>query len=523
LIFTNLILNIRQDYTRKQRWRDLRIFYITTPIYYPNAPPHIGHAYTTIYADVLARYHRLIGDDVFFMTGNDEHGLKLQRVAEKKGVHPKELVDEMAEVYKKYWSLLDISYDHFIRTTDPYHEKVVKEAINKLYRKGLVYKASYSGWYCVDCEKFYSPGEYIEKEGKPYCPIHNKPLELLEEETYYFKLSEFEDYMKDVLANKDIVYPKSYATEILHKIEKEGLRDVSIARPKERVWWGIEVPFDKNYTVYVWFDALLNYVSGIGYLEDEEKFKKYWPNVHHVIGKDILWFHTAIWFSVLKALEIEPPKKLLVHAFLINRGLKIGKSAGNVIAIEDLIERYQDSDGVRYILMRIFNMSKDVDVTTELFDSIYNSELADTLGNLVRRVGVLAKKKLGGKIYKREVERELGARVEEALEKYIKYMNEFDVSLAINIVMDLLREANAYINKTRPWEKTDPGKELYSLLETIRYASIMLYPVIPKAVHKISEAFGFKIVNPLETQLGGVERYNVVNAPILFRKIQSKQ
>ncbi|MCD6301382.1 MAG: class I tRNA ligase family protein, partial [Staphylothermus sp.] len=276
---------------------DLSVFYITTPIYYPNAPPHIGHAYTTIYADVLARYHRLIGDDVFFMTGNDEHGLKLQRAAEKKGVHPKELVDEMAEVYKKYWSLLDISYDHFIRTTEPYHEKVVKEAITRLYKKGLIYKASYSGWYCVDCEKFYSPGEYIEKEGKPYCPIHNKPLEWLEEETYYFKLSEFEDYLKDVLANKDIVYPKSYATEVLRKIEKEGLRDVSIARPKERVRWGIEVPFDKNYTVYVWFDALLNYISGVGYLEDEEKFKKYWPNVHHVIGKDILWFHTAIWFS----------------------------------------------------------------------------------------------------------------------------------------------------------------------------------------------------------------------------------
>ena len=180
MIFTNLILNIR-PYKEMTGDEDLKVFYITTPIYYPNAPPHIGHAYTTIYADVLARYHRLIGDDVFFMTGNDEHGLKLQRAAEKRGVHPKELVDEMAEVYKKYWRLLDISYDHFIRTTDPYHEKVVKEAINKLYKKGLVYKASYSGWYCVDCEKFYSPGEYIEKEGKPYCPIHNKPLEWLEE------------------------------------------------------------------------------------------------------------------------------------------------------------------------------------------------------------------------------------------------------------------------------------------------------------------------------------------------------
>jgi methionyl-tRNA synthetase len=497
------------------------IFYITTPIYYPNAPPHIGHAYTTIFADVMARYHRLIGDEVFFMTGNDEHGLKLQRAAEKKGVHPQEFVDEMAEVYKKYWLMLDISYDHFIRTTHDYHEKVVKYAIQKLYDKGLIYKASYSGWYCVDCEKFYSKGEYIEVEGKPYCPIHNKPLEWLEEETYYFKLSEFEDFLIDVLKNKDVVYPRSYALEVLGKIEKEGLRDISIARPKERVWWGIEVPFDKNYTVYVWFDALLNYISGIGYLEDDDKFKKYWLNVHHVIGKDILWFHTAVWFSILKALDIELPKKLLVHAFLINRGLKIGKSAGNVIAIEDLISRYQDSDGVRYVLMRVFNMDKDVDISTELFDSIYSSELADTLGNLVRRVGVLAIKKLNGIIYKREVDRDIKSSIENTLKNYIEYMDKYDVSRALAIVMDLLRKANAYINQTRPWEKRDPGKELYTLLETIRASTIMLSPVIPKAANKIANSFGFKIINPLEYVIGSIERYNIVNAPILFRKIKS--
>ncbi|ADI32039.1 methionine--tRNA ligase [Staphylothermus hellenicus] len=498
----------------------MSIFYITTPIYYPNAPPHIGHAYTTVFADVMARYHRLVGDEVFFITGNDEHGLKLQRVAEKKGIHPKQFVDEMADVYRKYWGMLDISYDYFIRTTDEYHEKTVKTAIQKLYDKGLIYKASYAGWYCVDCEKFYSPGEYVEIDGKPYCPIHKKPLEWLEEETYYFKLSEFEDFIIDVLKNKDIIYPRSYALEVLGKVEKEGLRDVSIARPKERVWWGIEVPFDKNYTVYVWFDALLNYISGIGYLEDMDRFNKYWPNVHHVIGKDILWFHTVIWFSILKALDIELPKKLLVHAFLINRGLKIGKSAGNVIAIEDLINRYQDSDGVRYILMRVFNMDKDVDVSTELFDSIYNSELADTMGNLIRRIGVLAKKKLGGIVYKREVNKELSTSIMETLNKYNEYMKTYDVSRAIQTVMDLLRKANAYVNMTRPWEKIDPGKELYSLLETVRASTTMLYPIIPKAASKISNAFGFSIGNPAEYVVGEIERYNIVDAPILFRKIK---
>jgi len=498
----------------------MRVFYITTPIYYPNAPPHIGHAYTTVYADVLARYHKLIGDDTFFLTGNDEHGLKLQRAAEKKGIDPKKFVDEMAEVYKNYWRMLDISYDRFIRTTDPDHEQVVKDSIMKLYKKGLIYKASYAGWYCVNCEKYYSPGEYLEIEGKPYCPIHKKPLEWLEEETYYFKLSEFEDSMIDVLKNRDIVYPRSYAEEVLGKIRKEGLRDVSIARPKERVWWGIPVPFDENYTVYVWFDALLNYICGVKYLEDRETFNKYWPNVHHVIGKDILWFHTAIWFSVLKALDIPLPKKLLVHAFLINRGLKIGKSAGNVIAIEDLLERYQDSSGVRYILMRLFNMDKDVEATTELFDSIYNSELADTLGNLVRRVGVLAKKKLGGKVTSDKVDEQFTKAIEEVVEKYREYMESYRVSEAILSVMELLRKANGYINETRPWEKQDPSKELYSLLEVLRYALSMLYPVIPGAAEKTAKSLGFEIMNPYEMGIGEKQEYNVIEAPILFRKIK---
>jgi len=498
----------------------LNTIYITTPIYYPNAPPHIGHAYTTVYADVLARYHRLIGNDVFFMTGNDEHGLKLQRVAEEKGVEPKKFVDEMAELYKNYWRSLDISYDYFIRTTDEHHEKVVKHAIEKIYRNGLIYKASYSGWYCVSCERFYTEKEYVVVDDKPYCPIHNKPLEWLEEETYYFKLSEFQDYIIDLLSNKDIVYPRQYAVEVLNRVKEEGLKDISIARPKDRVWWGIELPFDKNYTVYVWFDALLNYVSGIGYLRDNNQFEKYWENVHHVIGKDILWFHTVVWFSVLKALDIKPPKKLIVHAFLINRGLKIGKSAGNVIAIEDLLDRYNGSDGARYILMRVFNLGKDVEVSTELFDSIYNSELADTYGNLIRRIGVLSIKKSKGIIYKRSLESELEKKIEETIDKYLKAMENYEVSQAINAAMDLAREANAYTNKVKPWEKKHPDRDLYNLLEAIRVTTILLHPVIPRATNKVSKSIGFEIINPLKIEIGGIERYNVVDAPILFRKVK---
>jgi len=493
-------------------------FYVTTPIYYPNAEPHIGHAYTTVFADSLSRYHRLVGDDTFFLTGTDEHGLKLQRAAEARGVHPKELVDEMAEKYKRYWALMDIRYDRFIRTTDPDHEEVVRHAITEIYRKGLIYKARYSGWYCVSCEKFYSPGEYVEVEGKPYCPIHMKPLEWVEEDTYYFRLSSFEDWLREVLKG-DIVYPRGYAVEVLHKIEKEGLRDVSIARPKERVWWGIPVPWDPEFTIYVWFDALLNYLTGIGYLKNPETFSKYWPAAHHVIGKDILWFHTAIWFSMLKALDLDPPRRVIVHAYLINRGLKIGKSAGNVVSIDDLLEAYNGSDGVRYVLMRIFNPAKDVEYTKELFDNIYNAELADTYGNLVRRVGVLARKKLGGTVESDRLDPELEDAARETIKKYREYMDEYEISRALEAVMDLLRRANAYINRERPWEKPDPTLDLYSLLETIRTATVLLSPVVTKATARVAGSFGFTANSIGDAVPEPGRRYQVRDAPILFKKL----
>lgn len=492
--------------------------YITTPIYYPNAPPHIGHAYTTVYADVLARYHRAAGRRVFFLTGNDEHGLKIQRAAEREGVSPKELVDKMAAVYRSYWLSLDISFDHFIRTTDPYHERVVSESFKRLYERGYIYKAKYSGWYCVDCERFYSPGEYAEVEGKPHCPIHAKPLEWLEEETYYFKLSEFKDYLVKLLSEGNIVYPPSYAREVLQRIEAEGLRDVSVARPRERVSWGIPVPFDPGFTVYVWFDALLNYLSGAGFLQDEAKFAQLWPNAHHVIGKDILWFHTVVWFSLLRALDVPPPKKVIVHAFLINRGLKIGKSAGNVIAIEDLLSRYWTSDGVRYVLIRLFNTDKDVEVTQELMDSVYNSELADNFGNLVRRVGVMAMKKLGGKVYKRDVDPSIKAEIESALREYVEKMESYEASQAAAAAVRLSASLNAYVNETRPWERQDPGRELYTLLEGIRAVASMLYPITPRASAEVAEKMGFRLQHPRDFAVGSVERFSVADAPILFKR-----
>jgi methionyl-tRNA synthetase len=494
-------------------------FYITTPIYYPNAPPHIGHAYTTVFADVLARYKRLCGVKVFFLTGNDEHGLKIQKTAEKLGKSPKDFTDEMAEVFKSYWRSLDIQYDYFIRTTDTNHEKAVKEAFNYIYKKGLIYKAKYSGWYCVECEKYYSPGEYVEVEGKPYCPLHNKPLEYMEEETYYFKLSDFKDYLLEVLRNRDIVVPRSYSEEVSSKIEKEGLRDLSIARPIERVWWGIPVPFDDKYVIYVWFDALLNYISAIGYGGDHSVFNEYWASVHHVIGKDILWFHTAVWFSILRALDIEPPRKLIVHAFLTTKGAKMSKSVGNVVSIEEMLGRYGSPDGVRYVLMRIFNMDKDSEFDFQLLDNIYNSELADTYGNLVRRVGVLALKKLRGKVYRRSIDPKLRDELNSKLNTYIEAMDSFNVSRAATIAMDIARMGNQYLNDSKPWEKSDPSKELYTAMEIIRLSTTMLAPFTPRSAKSVSTAFGFEVGNPIKYSVEAVERFNVTDAPVLFKKL----
>jgi methionyl-tRNA synthetase len=458
----------------------VEVFYITTPIYYTNAPPHVGHAYTTLFADVIARFKRLTGARVFYLTGTDEHGLKIQRAAESQGKPPKVFVDEVVDVFKKYWKSLDISYDYFIRTTDELHEKTVKEAFTQIYKKGYIYKARYSGLYCVECEKYYALGEFVEVEGKPYCPLHNKPLEYMEEETYYFKLSDFKDYLLEVLEKKDVVYPRHYAQEVISKLKSEGLRDVSVARPIEKVWWGIPVPFDDKYVIYVWFDALLNYISSIYYLDDKEKFREYWSAAHHVIGKDILWFHTIVWFSILKALELEPPRRVIVHAFLTSRGAKMSKSVGNIVSIDEVLKRY-GVDGSRYLFTRIFNMDKDSEFSFELLDSIYTSELVDTYGNLVRRAGVLAQKKCAGKVYRRTLDSKVGEEVVVKIGEYLDAMKNYEVSSALQAVMDIARLGNQYLNETKPWEKSDPSRDLYNVLELIRFSTILLAPVTPRA------------------------------------------
>jgi len=496
-----------------------RTFYVTTPIYYPNDLPHVGHAYTTILADTLARWYKLNGYDVFFLTGTDEHGLKLQRAAEKEGLQPKEFVDKIVPEFKKYWKMLDISYDRFIRTTDFDHEEVVKKVYQELYNKGYIYKDKYSGWYCASCEKFYSEGEYVEENGNKVCPIHKRPLEFIEEETYFLKLSAFEKEIINVIENSNIIVPEAYAKEVVNRIRKEGLKDLSVARPKSRLSWGIELPFDKNYVAYVWIDALLNYLTGIGYLKNDETFDKYWKSSHHIIGKDILWFHSIIWFSILRMLGLEVPNKLIVHAFIIERGLKMGKSTGNVVPIDDLLNRYGSSDVVRYLLMRLLNLEKDVEFSFELLDDIYNGELIDNYGNLVRRVGILALKLPNGIVRKREVDKELERIANSTVKDTINYMFDFKIAEALVKTFDLLRSANAYLNRTQPWKSEDPEVSLYNTLEILRISSNLLVPVMPNVTQKVARSLGFQFKNPSELAFGEVQEYKVEEAPILFKKI----
>ncbi len=495
-----------------------KIFYITTPIYYPNDRPHIGHAYTTVLADTLARWYRLRGFDVFFLTGTDEHGLKIQREAEKHGLNPRSFVDKMVSIFKEYWSILDIDYSRFIRTTDEDHEEVVKYALDYIYRKGYVYKGIYKGWYCTSCERYYSEKEYIVENGRPTCPSHRKPLEYMEEETYFLKLSEFQDYVLDVL-NKDIVYPRHYAQEIISKIKLEGLQDISIARPKTRVYWGIEIPFDKNFTTYVWFDALLNYVSGIEFLRNRDRFDRYWNYVHHVIGKDILWFHTAVWFAMLAMLDIPPPRKLLVHAFLTVKGQKMGKSVGNIVSIDDLMSRYGSSDAVRYILMRVLNYDKDVEVSWDLFDSIYTGDLVNTYGNLVRRLTVLAMRTLNG-VVDRDLDEEFVKEIKPLIDQGIEAYNSFRISDAIKYAMDIARKTNAYLNKREPWRSSNPRPTIYTGLEALRITTLLLYPVMPRTATSIIRALGLEIEFSEEIfELGRVDTFRVREAPIPFKKL----
>lgn len=475
-------------------------FYVTTPIYYPNDIPHLGHAYTTIAADVLARWNTLLGKSVFFLTGTDEHGKKLEKTAQEKGLPTKEFIDTIVPEFKSAWKKLNIKYDRFIRTTDKDHEKTVQDILQKVYDNGDIYKDSYEGYYCTSCEAYYT-----EKDCPSLiCPVHEKPLEKLKEESYFFKLSKYQNFLLDYYKkNPEFISPTSKKNEVISRV-KEGLRDLSISRSSFN--WGIPLPFDKSHIAYVWFDALLNYYSATR----PTKLQKFWPADVQIIGKDILWFHTVYWPAMLKSAGISIPKKIFAHGWWTVLNKKIGKSAGNAIKVDQLIS-YAGVDSARYFLLRSTPFGDDGDFSEQSLVERHNNELANKLGNLISRVSTLAEK------YGLEKTQIKSLKVDSTLKKVTKHFENLAFDKALNEIFSFIDKCNEYIQNKKPWETKDT-KVLYELSNAIKDASILLSPFIPETSEKISRVFNFEI--SLKSLNSPLKISKIKKAPILFQKIE---
>lgn len=504
-------------------------FYITTPIYYSNSEPHIGTVYTTIVADTFARFYRLKDYDVFFLTGLDEHGQKLARTAQEKGYSPQEYVDMMSLKFIETWKKIGITNDDFIRTTEKRHEEVVQKVFQKLYEEGYLYKGSYAGWYCTPCETFFQKEEL--KEGN--CPQCGRPVEWLEEETYYFKLSAFaEPLLKYIEEHPEFVYPESRKNEVISFI-KSGLKDISATRTT--VKWGIPVPFDPKHTVYVWFDALVNYISALGYLSnDQTKFERYWPADVHLIGKDILRFHAIIWPAILMALKIPLPKTVLAHGFWTIKGGKISKSKGNKVDPHELINIY-GVDALRYFLLREVPLGLDGEYSDEAFHRRYHSDLANDLGNLLNRVLTVAEKYTNGIVPEpkdlKEVDQTLIKKTEETTQKVDEFMASFNPANALSSIWELIQDANRYIDQQAPWNLASSGDKdrldtvIYTLLETLRRISILISPFLPNTAEEIQRQLGYKDVQFAWDLIKDVKipsNQKLNKGKILFPKVERK-
>jgi methionyl-tRNA synthetase len=470
-----------------------RKFYVTTAIDYVNADPHIGHAYQKLIADVLARWHRLKGEKVFYLTGTDEHGQKISKSAEEAGLREKEFVDRIAKKFQKSWDLLNISYDRFIRTTDKDHEKFVQDFVKKI--KKDIYKGSYEGLYCVGCERFYTEKDL--KEG--VCPYHpGKKLELIKEETYYFKLSKYQKQLLKLYEDDVFVLPKERKKELINRV-KEGLQDLSITRTNFK--WGIPFPLDKKHVIYVWFDALLNYLTGAG------KKQEFWPANVHLLGKDNGWFHAVIWPAMLLAAGYELPRTVYIHGFLTFNGQKISKSLGNSISPDILVEKY-GSDTIRYFICRNFVFGEDGDFSEKVLIERHNSELADKLGNLVSRVTSLAEKN-GIEKKKNDLLKKLKLKqIENNFDKYA-----FDKVL--NDIFAFVDVCNEYVQNKKLWETKDK-KAIYEVIDSIKVIAILLWPFLPETSERISKNLGFKI--GFEGIKKPIEKKKIRKSEVLFQK-----
>ena len=465
-------------------------YYITTPIYYPSANFHIGHCYTTVIADSLARYKKLHGYDVYFLTGSDEHGLKIQRKAEEKGVTPKEYVDEVIENAKDLWKCLGIEYDRFIRTTDKDHVEVVQKIFKKLYDQGDIYKGSYEGLYCTPCESFWTESQLVD--GK--CPDCGRDVEPASEEAYFFRLSKYQDRLVDYIeSHPEFIQPVSRKNEMINNFIKPGLEDLCVSRTT--FTWGIPVTFDSKHVVYVWIDALSNYISALGYLtNDDSKFQKYWPADLHIVGKEIVRFHTIIWPCLLMALDLPLPHQVFGHGWLVINGGKISKSLGNYRDPREYINEY-GKDAIRYYLLREVPFGSDGQFSEELLINRYNTDLANTVGNLVNRTLSMLTKYFEGIIENSEVKTEydedLINLVINTESKVEKYMELLEIPEALDSIFEIFRRCNKYIDETTPWllakeENKDKLKTvLYNLLESIRIGAILLTPYLPDTANEI--------------------------------------
>ena len=471
-------------------------FYITTPIYYPSGNPHIGHCYTTVACDSIARYRRMQGYDVMFLTGTDEHGLKIEQKAAEKGVTPKEYVDEIVKTFKKLWSYMNISYDRYIRTTDDYHIETVQKIFKALYDKGYIYKGEYKGKYCTPCESFWTESQ-LDENG--CCPECHREVTEAKEEAYFFKMSPFADRIEKLLTETDYLQPKTRATELVNNFIKPGLEDLCVSRTSFK--WGIPVTFDDKHVVYVWIDALSNYISALGFWNEQyNDFDKFWPADVHMVAKDIMRFHAIIWPAMLMALDLPLPKHLAVHGWITFNGQKMSKSLGNVVDPFILGERY-GADAIRYHILREMALGADSSFSNEIMINRINSDLANGLGNLVSRTVAMADKYFGGTLpADREAgdfDAELIAEAEDLRAKVDEFMDKTQINNALAEIFKVVSRANKYIDETAPWvlgkdesKKARLATVLYNLLETIRIVSTLLSNFMPTTMPKVWEQIG---------------------------------
>lgn len=500
-------------------------YYITTPIYYPSANFHIGHCYTTIIADTIARYKRAEGFDVCFQTGTDEHGQKIENKAKEVGVSPKEYVDDIVENAKDLWKSLNISYDKFIRTTDEFHESAVQKIFTKLYEQGDIYKGEYKGLYCTPCESFWTESQLVE--GK--CPDCGRDVHEVTEEAYFLKLSNYADRLVDYIeSHPDFIQPESRKNEMINNFIKPGLEDLCVSRTSFN--WGIQVPFDKKHVVYVWIDALTNYITSLGYMSDDDtEFKKYWPANLHLVGKEITRFHTIVWPIMLMALDLPLPKQVFGHGWLVINGGKISKSLGNYKDPREYIKEY-GVDAVRYFVLREVPFGNDGAFSEEALIARTNADLANNLGNLVNRTISMANKYFDGIITNKkiinEIDNDLVHMVNDSKNIVKEKMDILHVSEALEAIFEVLRRSNKYIDETTPWvlAKDESSKDrletvIYNLLESIRVCGVLLSSFLPDTAKKIQEQ-----LNNFEENNSYLEdnSYKVGIGTPLFQRIDKK-